>query len=69
MLLDYYSNNMEIDTHRFYKVCADDPSITGEEYVDIPVDALPELKGRDFWWHELPPSGELTALECEIFIV
>jgi len=65
MLLDHYSSGMGIDTLHFNKVCTDDPSITGEEYVDILVDALPELKGGDFWWQVLPPSGELPAFWCE----
>lgn len=47
----------------------DDASITGEGFVDISVDALPELKGGDFWWQALPPCGELSALGFEKLVV
>ncbi|KAF8134209.1 hypothetical protein EV363DRAFT_1160616 [Boletus edulis] len=53
MLLRHYSGGMTVDTLRFDEVSADDPSVTGPEYVDLLVDALPELKG-DMWW-KVPP--------------
>lgn len=51
---------MAIDTLCFDEVCADDPLIQGSEYVKVPVDMLPELKGADFWWNMRPQSGQLV---------
>lgn len=48
----------------FDEVCADDPAVTGGEYVQVPADVLPELTGVDFWWHILPPSGEWSMFCC-----
>ena len=60
MLAHYYADGLTIDAFRFDDVRADDPSIIGSEYVDVPAHALPELKGADFsWWKGLPPSGGL----------
>lgn len=58
VLLRYYVSGMRIDALRFEDVRADDPSVEGSMYVDVLSDALPELKGDNFWWRLPPPSGE-----------
>ena len=58
MLARHYRSGMTVDTLSFDEVLANDQSVTGPEYVDVPVDGLPELKGSNFWWQRLPASGE-----------
>ena len=57
-MLRHYSGGMKINTLSFDEVRADDPSAMGPHLVDVPADALPELKGSEYWWQTLPPSGE-----------
>lgn len=58
MLVSHYRHGMTVDTLHFKDVHAEDPSIEGSGYIDIPGDGLPELKGANFGWQLLPPSGE-----------
>jgi hypothetical protein len=51
---------MNTDTLCFDAVRADDPLVTGPQYVDISVDVLPDVGGENLWWKVLPPSGELV---------
>ena len=63
MLSLHYKGGMTWDTLCFHEVHADDPLVIGPNYVDIHVEALPDLEGDDFWWKVLPPHGELLVLE------
>ena len=58
MLLRHYSGGMTLETLSFDQVSADDPSVTGPEYVVVQADSLPELEGDHAWWKGPPPSGE-----------
>ena len=64
MLLRHYRSGMTMDTLSFDEVRSDDPAITGPDYIDVPADILPELKGANFWWQLLPPSGKLVFSCC-----
>lgn len=61
-MLVHYSTRMDLNTLRFDQVRSDDPSITGPNYVDIPVEAFPVPQGSNFWWEKLPPSSELSLI-------
>jgi len=56
---------MTMDSLCFDQIYPDDPSITDKSHMYIPMDALPELKGADFWWQLLPSAGELEILHSQ----
>ncbi|KAG8220309.1 hypothetical protein J3R82DRAFT_3506 [Butyriboletus roseoflavus] len=59
-----YADGLAIEAFRFDEVRADDPSILGSEYVDVPEHALPHLDGAPFsWWNGLPPSVQLIFIQ------
>ncbi|KAG9309154.1 hypothetical protein JVU11DRAFT_10864 [Chiua virens] len=58
MLYVHYTSGIEADTLRFEGIRADDPSVSGPEYVDVPEEQLPALQG-DLWWTMLPLSVSL----------
>lgn len=58
MLGNHHRNGMGVDTLLFDAVRADDPSVSGEEYVDVPSGSFPKVNGADLWWQDLPPEGE-----------
>ncbi|KAF9236959.1 hypothetical protein BU15DRAFT_63570 [Melanogaster broomeanus] len=64
MPLHHYTSGVTIDTLCFEDIHAYDlhPVITQPGYyVDVSPDALPELKGGDFWWQMLPSSVSLRV--------
>lgn len=64
MLARHYRCGMTLETLLFDEVRGDDENTKGSEYVDVPDNVLPELRGSDFWWQELPPSGKLSVRLC-----
>ena len=62
MLFTHFTNGGELDTLSFETVSPDDPSVTSPEYIRVPSDALPEVKGADLWQRDLPVSGEPPGL-------
>ena len=62
MLACHYRCGMTLDTLLFDQVRADDPGVTGVEFVDVAAEALPPLKEGTFWWELLPPSGERSFI-------
>lgn len=63
MLSRHYKGGTTLDTLCFDDVRADDPEVTGPNYVDVPLEALPDVGEGDFWWEALPPGGECLVLE------
>ncbi|KAG8220398.1 hypothetical protein J3R82DRAFT_3380 [Butyriboletus roseoflavus] len=55
----YYYSAMQISTFDIDEVQSDDPSLLGDDCVDLPLDALPDLMGDDLWWTVVPPSVSL----------
>ncbi|KAG8218054.1 hypothetical protein J3R82DRAFT_6300 [Butyriboletus roseoflavus] len=55
----YYYSAMQISTFDIDEVQSDDPSLLGDDCVDLPLDALPDLTGDDLWWTVVPPSVSL----------
>ncbi|KAI9453882.1 hypothetical protein HD554DRAFT_2179246 [Boletus coccyginus] len=61
MLGNHHRNGMGVDTLLFDAVRADDPSVSGEEYVDVPSGSFPKVNGADLWWQDLPPEVSLQV--------
>lgn len=67
LLYRHSTSGFGIDTLCFEEVLADDPEVSGPEYVDVPPGMLPELQGGDFWWKTPPSSGESTRPSLPTF--
>ncbi|KAF8119136.1 hypothetical protein EV363DRAFT_1306183 [Boletus edulis] len=65
MLGRHYRSGMTLDTLSFDQVRADDPAITGSEYVEVPASSVPRPNGDDNWWLLLPPSASFKAESTE----
>ncbi|KAG9309166.1 hypothetical protein JVU11DRAFT_10877 [Chiua virens] len=68
MLYVHYTSGIEADTLRFEEVRADDPLVSGPEYVEVPEEQLPVLQG-DLWWMALPPSVSLKEVPAPSSLV
>jgi len=54
----HYTHGMTLDTLDFDGILSNDQLVSGEEYIDIPLDELPGPTGSNFWWEVPPSSGE-----------
>ena len=58
MLYHYFGRGMTVDMLDFTGVQTQSYDSSGVEYIDFPLDELPEPMGDDLWWKVLPSSGK-----------
>ncbi|KAI9574359.1 hypothetical protein HD554DRAFT_2034486 [Boletus coccyginus] len=63
MPLCHYKGGMTLDILCFDEVCTDNPLVTSPNYMDVPLEALSDVREGDFWWEALPPGVSLRILK------
>lgn len=61
MLYHYFGRGMTVDMLDFTGVQTQSYDSSGVEYIDFPLDELPEPMGDDLWWKVLPSSVSLRV--------